>query len=468
MTSLAPPPPRLRPRSIPAIRTSPSRGERFAAVPVLGALLLLTAALFSTTLMFPPANGDDLGMLSAVANRQNPLMYFVSDWGLGNNEYRPLHSISIWIVYHLFGVSATPNQLINICLHFLVVCLLFGVLYCAHRDRVLAGLLAALVLVSEYTMSSASWVSDRPSLLVALFALLLIYHLLATEEVARIPSALYIGLLSVLALMSKESGLVVPLLALAALFIRKLPNRSRLVIATTCFGVLVLYAVLRLLVFGPGAALYSEKGYLFGVVYYDDWARLAYPLKELAVADIVLKNIIAPIIPVFSNLGQLLTPSELFKALPIWLPTVLLVAMATTRRPSRPQLYAMLILVFNAAIYFVEFRYRGLYLAQIAVCLYLGASPRFRFRPGVSSDAPPPVIQIAAKALAGIVLVASILAVNQAVVTTLIQGHDEINRYSLTRVIKQFQTENQAAARVTIDPRIVQQVLDRYRSDDSP
>ena len=57
-------------------------------------LLLLCVALFAVTLSFPPTDADDLILLSSVANTQNPLSYFVGDWGL-NDRYRPLHSVSL-------------------------------------------------------------------------------------------------------------------------------------------------------------------------------------------------------------------------------------------------------------------------------------------------------------------------------------------------------------------------------------
>lgn len=109
-----------------------------------GLLLLLCVAMFSVALSFVPAKGDDLILLSSVANRKNPFSYFVGGWGLGNNAYRPLHSIFLWLIYRAFGISALPNQLINIALHFVSILLLFRIIQRFQPDRVVSFLLASL------------------------------------------------------------------------------------------------------------------------------------------------------------------------------------------------------------------------------------------------------------------------------------------------------------------------------------
>ena len=89
-----------------------------------------------------PAAADDLRILSSVSQTRDPLSYFATDWGMQNTywltdgridtkrrTYRPLHSISIWLGYRMFGVTAYPNQLINLILHVLNCLLLLEVLY---------------------------------------------------------------------------------------------------------------------------------------------------------------------------------------------------------------------------------------------------------------------------------------------------------------------------------------------------
>lgn len=104
-------------------------------------LLLLAVAVYQKALWFAPGSADDLRIFSSVSQTRNPLSYFATDWGmentyrLGNGQidsrrraYRPLHSISIWLAYRAFGVSADPNQLLNLILHILNILLVLRIL----------------------------------------------------------------------------------------------------------------------------------------------------------------------------------------------------------------------------------------------------------------------------------------------------------------------------------------------------
>ena len=111
--------------------------------------------------------------------RPHPFGYFGGDWGLGNHGYRPLFSATQWLVFQLFGVWALPYQLLSLGLHLVVIALLFELIsHVARHDVPALRLLLALgALVSPYTVSGASWIADRPTLMVALSLLLLIRHL---------------------------------------------------------------------------------------------------------------------------------------------------------------------------------------------------------------------------------------------------------------------------------------------------
>jgi hypothetical protein len=417
-------------------------------------LLLLEAALFSVTLQYVPANGDELAMLSSVSHTENPLSYFVGDWGLGNNAYRPLHSLSIWVSYRLFGVSSGANQLLNLILHFVAVCLLFKIVSRVLADKTLAFLLSAMALVSIYTVSSASWIADRPSLLVAIFLLLLVDHLLPRDDAQVRLNIIYIAALSVLALMSKESGMILPVLAIAAMYKLKAPDRTRWSVVITSGLVLVAYALLRIAIFGPNAAQYSERGYLFGLFYYDDWGHYQGLMRWIAMADTVARNLVAALLPVFDNIGAILSPGGLLKSLPIWLPTVLLVVFAVRRTLTRLQAYSLVILICNSAIHFVEFRYRIEYIPQFAVCLFIAGSPLLR-QPSFRLEV--------AKALAGVLLLFSVLSVSNTLSTTLVDRYEELQQNGLANVLANSVSEPQARGSTAIDPRIVDLVLTRYR-----
>jgi 4-amino-4-deoxy-L-arabinose transferase-like glycosyltransferase len=92
------------------------------------ALSAIGYAFYNIAMRFVPVDFDDLVLLSTVKNTGNPFSFFTSDWGFGNYGYRPLHSLSLWISYRIFGVSSGPRQLINVLMHITVILLLYALL----------------------------------------------------------------------------------------------------------------------------------------------------------------------------------------------------------------------------------------------------------------------------------------------------------------------------------------------------
>jgi 4-amino-4-deoxy-L-arabinose transferase-like glycosyltransferase len=184
------------------------------------ALILIGYSFYNPALRFAPVDFDDLVLLSHVKNTSNPFTLFIGDWGFGNYGYRPLHSLSLWAGYQLFGVSSGPNQLLNLVLHITVIVLLYTLLLKLHKNHGLAFIFSALSLVSLYTFSPPTWISDRPTLFVGLFLMLMLNYLFSLGEDKQ-PNISVLAAISFLALMSKESGLVVPLTAGVFLLFRK-------------------------------------------------------------------------------------------------------------------------------------------------------------------------------------------------------------------------------------------------------
>ncbi len=240
-------------------------------------LLLLAVAVYQKALWFVPASGDDLRILSSVSQTRNPLSYFASDWGMQNTyrlsdgridtkrrAYRPLHSISIWLGYRMFGVSAYPNQLINLILHVLNCLLLLEVLYRLRLGVFVALLLVTMGLVSLYTASPAIWVSDRQTLAVALATLLLINHVIHTNGELRTSLNPWIVTgLTIVAVSFKESGLIIPLVAGAFIVLTSYTG-SRWRHLAVCALLVTSYVGLRVLLFGSNAFAYASEGFVFG------------------------------------------------------------------------------------------------------------------------------------------------------------------------------------------------------------
>lgn len=261
---------------------------------VLLFLLLAGFLLYLPILLHPAPNLDDSILQTTIEHTDNPLVFFVGDWGLHNNLYRPLHSLSLWIVSRVANSIAFLNPLVNVLLHLLIVGLLFNLLIQLGRGIFTALLIAGFVLVSPYTQSSATWVSDRPTLFVALTLIAFLSHLLLNKQ----PRLLIVIPLAIISLLSKESGVLLPLLMVVVLFDRNVQNRKYIALA----GVLLLfcYFVLRLVLFGTFSSSYTLEGYLLGTFPYASTGDLPPVLRMLAYTENVVKAIVAVILPVFS------------------------------------------------------------------------------------------------------------------------------------------------------------------------
>ncbi|MCL5994590.1 MAG: hypothetical protein M1546_00855 [Chloroflexi bacterium] len=413
-------------------------------------LLLLCLCIFGTALWFVPANGDDLVLLSAVARTHNPLDFLRADWGLQNNLFRPLPSILLWTVYRLVGVVAFPNQVINLGMHVVVIWLLHGLIQRAQPDRLLALLLTSLALCSIYTLSPATWVADRATLFVAISLLVLLRHILPSErgDTPKI-SLVLVVVTSAMALLSKESGLIVPGIAMVAAARSRLPVGARAKLIIVSVIVIAVYMLVRSQAVQAGADAYVPSGYLWATQHYDNWSALPPLLRVIASVENVLKNLLAPVLPVFGNEGNLLPLADLAGTLLIWGPTLGLIVLSISRHLSRIQMYAWLLLALNAVIHFSIFRYRVLYLAQIAICLFIAFSPR------ISTQR---VVLI--KLLAGVLLIYSAFWATRTLSWVALQRYDAL--YHLHGMVT---TGNYPPA---LDRQVVDQIVNRYAAWLSP
>jgi 4-amino-4-deoxy-L-arabinose transferase-like glycosyltransferase len=356
---------------------------------VCGLAIIFTGyALYNPALRFVPTDFDDLVLLSAVKNVSNPFMFFVQDWGFGNYGYRPLHSISLWLGYQLFGVSSGPNQLINLVLHIFIILLLYALLSRLQSNRILAFLFSLLGLISLYTLSPATWISDRPTLFVAIFLLIALNYLVRQEKTKH-PNILLLAGLSILALMSKESGLLVPLVVIGILFFQFEKSSQRKKLIFVLVFIMLAYILFRFMIFGSQAGSYDVSGYLFGFRYYENSSALSGLDFFISKIENVIKNTVAIFVPLFDGQGKISLIGTLPNSFILISTTLVLVGLAFSRKLSAYQKIGLAIIILNALVHVQVFRYRTLYLGQIGLVLFLAASPAFsdkhKFRSTIAS-----------------------------------------------------------------------------------
>ena len=337
-------------------------------------IIFIGYAFFNISLRFVPVDFDDLVLLSVVKNTTNPLRFFIQDWGFGNYGYRPLHSLSLWLGNRVFGVASGPNQLINIIFHITVILLLFRLINHLQSDRSIAFIFSCLSLVSYYTLSPATWVSDRPTLFVAFFLLIILNYFVYLGNRNQ-PNIFILIILSLLGVMSKESGLIIPLVSIYILITQNEKDSRNKFAIISLLLVIVTYVLFRFIIFGSQAGSYFESGYLYGFKYYESSLTLVGIERIIMVAENIFKNILAIFIPVFDGQGKISLIGTWTNSVILVFSTVSLIVAAYSKKLSVYQKISLVIVFLNAVLHFQVFRYRTLYIAQISLSIFIATSP---------------------------------------------------------------------------------------------
>ncbi len=408
---------------------------------ILG-LVFLGYAFYNPALRLVPVDFDDLVLLSHVKNTTNPFNFFIQDWGFGNYGYRPLHSLSLWIGFQVFGVSSGPNQLINIILHILLIVLLYIFISRFQPNHFLAFSFSALAMVSLYTFSPPTWVSDRPTLFAGFFLLINLIYLSSEKK----KSFLILLALSIFALMSKESGVIVPLISIIFLFFREGFSKKNWGAFAGLGGLVLVYLVFRLIIFGSSAGTYDEAGYIFGYRYYENPTELSGFYRFLAPMENVIKNIIAVFLPVFDGQGKVSLIGTLANTVVLTLSAVLLTVLAWKKKMGLYQKVGIVLIILNALVHFQVFRYRTLYLAQVGWVIFLAASPVFQ---SISGKA------LAALAASAILVLWNIHIIGEDLTYMILDRMQTIQ-------LPDFR-ESILASSNRIDPEVVSMIIEKYR-----
>ena len=135
----------------------------------------------------------------------------------GSNYWRPAFVAWMIVNHRLFGLDPAGWHVTNLLLHALVTALVFGLLRQLRLDDRVAGAVALLFAVHPVHTESVAWISGSPDLLLAGGSLGAMWATLsALEKPARWKWAIA-GASAVVAVTSKEVGVVLPGLIFAAI-----------------------------------------------------------------------------------------------------------------------------------------------------------------------------------------------------------------------------------------------------------
>ncbi|MFH1127888.1 MAG: tetratricopeptide repeat protein [Candidatus Omnitrophota bacterium] len=184
----------------------------------------------------------------SIKSWQNIPKVFREDAGAGSavktNFYRPLQIVSYMLDYSLYGLKPRGYHLTSIILHILVALSVYWLANILFSSTLLSFIAGLLFVVHPLHSEAVAYIAGRADLLAGLFILLCLIFYIKQDNVKS--KKLYIFMLSayILALFSKEYGLITPILLVlySFLFCKKIQAKNLL----SLLGISGFYLILRL------------------------------------------------------------------------------------------------------------------------------------------------------------------------------------------------------------------------------
>lgn len=168
------------------------------------------------------------------------------------NFWRPIPSLTHWLEYRAFGHSTVISHLIGIGFYALNIFLVYRLLARYLKNAVPLALAVAIYALDDAHALNIVWIANRNETIGGIFVMAaLLSFIRFREEAATTKTGPKFALLSLLAyacaLLSKESGLVVPLFILAHVVVfPEKPGQSLVARVRPFFGLLVACGVISL------------------------------------------------------------------------------------------------------------------------------------------------------------------------------------------------------------------------------
>ena len=255
----------------PAVK--PTGGFFFLKLP-LGWLILICVVVYGGSLWFGYAELDDSIFIREMKD-------YNSDWaniftsfhrGVFNPTadiyYRPVFLIDFILEGHLFGTDIAFYHFTNLLFHVLSVVLVFTLLRKLKSGDLPAFLFAAIFAVHPVLTQAVAWIPGRNDMLLCIFLLSGFIGLIDYVETEKIKGLVVFSVMFLVALFTKETALVFPVICLAYLIMLtdiKLSDKRVLLLA----GSVVMSVAIYLIVKSTATLARSSVGdHLFGLILY--------------------------------------------------------------------------------------------------------------------------------------------------------------------------------------------------------
>lgn len=211
-----------------------------------GALLLLTLIVFLPALRADFIWDDDLWLWEnkVIADGGHWSAYWLGD---RTPDYLPVTSTVFWYAHRAFGRDATGYHVINVLLHTLGAVLLWRLLMRLGMDERTGWVAAAIFAVHPLNVSSVAWITELKNTLSLPLYVLAILAYMQFEKRPRPRWFVASLVLFALGLLSKPSGILLPLLIPAVrLWKRQVVRRVDLMRMAAFAALSVLIAIITL------------------------------------------------------------------------------------------------------------------------------------------------------------------------------------------------------------------------------
>jgi tetratricopeptide (TPR) repeat protein len=197
---------------------------------------------------------DDKQLMNVLSNHDLTARNLVSRQGSAGKYYRPMLTLSYLVDQRISGTASFGFRLTNVILHAANVVLLFVIarLLCASAPagETISFLSAVLFAIHPVAVESVSWISGRTDLLAVLWSLASLFCYLSGRKTQKWQLFLGSLLFAFAAALSKENGLIVPVIIVAGELYyfaetTKGPTKGTLFFVAFCALAAICYLALR-------------------------------------------------------------------------------------------------------------------------------------------------------------------------------------------------------------------------------
>ena len=216
-------------------------------------LIISCALLIYSNTLYNPFIFDDIHLVKDniyIKNWSNIGKIFSENTGAGfggaYSTYRPLQIFSYLIDYSIWGLDPRGYHLTSILLHALVAICIYWMINLLFKDKIIAFLTSILFVVHPIHNSTVTYISSRTDLLAVLFFLLSFIFYIKGYFQKSLSKYILMFFSYILALLSKECSLILPVLLLIYHYTFKIKINYRCFLSL--IGISIIYILFRIAV----------------------------------------------------------------------------------------------------------------------------------------------------------------------------------------------------------------------------